>query len=298
MTKVAPEVWRRAVAIRLRHDNESSAAAEAGLPRLTFRYHLSLARIAEPGCLDEAVSRFPGGNARRMAETGETASPPLPDAAMPPDGFVITEHNSSYDAAGELSGQTIKTRRENGEVYRIPEGLALSGESAFVDKDHRLIGKWVKSSKESNATASLVEALRSAFAEFKDAAPFISAPPATNDELLTVYPMPDLHLGMYSWGKETGSDYDVPIAVAAAQSGIGELVERAPPTRRAVLLGLGDYFHGNDFDQRHADQQAPAGRRRPVGHGLSGRRQAGDRHGVDHRREARRGRGCHPPWQP
>jgi hypothetical protein len=51
---------------------------------------------------------------------------------------------------------------------------------------------------------------------------------------------------MYSWGQETGADYDIDIATTMVTRLEQELVAQSHPSKRAVILGLGDYFHGND----------------------------------------------------
>ena len=113
-----------------------------------------------------------------------------------------------------------------------------------LDPDGRLLAKWVKTRE--GAGEGLVDALRETFAEYRGASGLIPAPTDIDDDLLTIYPLPDLHLGMYAWADEGGADYDVKIAVAQAMKSIDYLVQQSRPSRRAVVLGLGDYFHAND----------------------------------------------------
>jgi len=72
----------------------------------------------------------------------------------------------------------------------------------------------------------------------------------TPDARATVYPIPDVHLGQYSWGKETGDSYDLDIAVNTVRSTTGRLVAATPATEEAIVLGLGDYFHADGNDAR------------------------------------------------
>lgn len=72
---------------------------------------------------------------------------------------------------------------------------------------------------------------------------------------LTVYPIPDVHLGQYSWGKETGNSYDLDIAVSTVKSTFAKLVEKTPPSATAVVLGLGDFFHADGNDARTPKSQ-------------------------------------------
>lgn len=68
--------------------------------------------------------------------------------------------------------------------------------------------------------------------------------------LVTIYPIPDVHLGQYSWGKETGANYDLQIAVNTVKDTFGRLLARAPSTDTAVVLALGDYFHADSYEAR------------------------------------------------
>lgn len=131
-----------------------------------------------------------------------------------------------------------------GDKFEIPPGFVLKGESALVDADGRVKAKWIKTRE--GGGEGFVEALRDAFAAYEGAAPVVPDPAYAEDDLLTVYPIPDLHLGMYSWAPETGDDYNVKTAVALATSSIAGLVAQSRPSARAVLLFLGDYFHAND----------------------------------------------------
>lgn len=78
----------------------------------------------------------------------------------------------------------------------------------------------------------------------------IPAPPASDPHVLTVYPIPDVHLGQYSWGKEVANSYDLDIAVKTVLGSFGELVAEVPASDEALVLGLGDFFHADGNDAR------------------------------------------------
>lgn len=65
-------------------------------------------------------------------------------------------------------------------------------------------------------------------------------------DLLTVYPIPDAHIGMKAWGEETGEDYDTDIAVSRIKDGIGQCINASPASSEAVIIALGDLLHAND----------------------------------------------------
>lgn len=126
-----------------------------------------------------------------------------------------------------------------------PAGFVVKGESILQDGDGNVKLRWVKT-REDTSTANLLEALDARFSRHEGMAPLLPAPSAANDDLLTIYPLADLHFGLYAWGAETGDDYDVDIATDLVRKTISSLVSKSDPSRRAVILGLGDLFHQND----------------------------------------------------
>ena len=237
-----------------KHGSVRAAARATGIPRSTLRDRILMALKRWPDALApeepvvESNSEQPPLDCfseRRKALKGEVGSPPIPDIAKPPEGFIIDRNAGTYDAAGNLVTQTISTKRDSGEIYTVPKGLMIKGESAYTDAEGRLIGKWTLAREGSSGTG-LIEALHEVFKEFKGRAPVIPPPVESNDDILTVYPLPDLHFGMLSWRKETGDDYDVTIATDLILTSVEELVAQSRPSTKAVILGLGDYFHAND----------------------------------------------------
>jgi hypothetical protein len=193
--------------------------------------------------LEAAGWSLPTG--RTAALSGEVGGPPIPPIGRPPPGFVVRRNSGEYDAEGNLQRQWVETGQGRAEGYELPEGHELKGESALLDANGNVLVRWVKTRE--GATSGLIEGLRAAFAEYAGAAQ-PAAPPADADaDLLTVYPLPDLHFGMYAWGRETGADYDTDIAEATAFGSIADLVAASKPSGTAVVLGLGDYFHANDL---------------------------------------------------
>lgn len=182
--------------------------------------------------------------ARLASERGDGFSPELPEEAVPPPGFTISGSTAVFDAEGNLRSQWVKTVKEPGVDYEMPPGHVIKGESALVDQTGRVLAKWIKTRE--SGTAFMVEAFEEVFRKYEGLAPRIrSAKPSTSD-MLTVYPVPDLHFGMLSWGVETGADYDIDIAAKDAITAQGSLVAQSFGTEEATIIFLGDYFHQND----------------------------------------------------
>jgi hypothetical protein len=84
---------------------------------------------------------------------------------------------------------------------------------------------------------------------FTDLKPIKPTPPPDqpcDKDLMTVYPVPDAHIGMRAWKPEAGEDYDIDIAVDRIKSGISDCVNASPSSSEALVIALGDLLHAND----------------------------------------------------
>lgn len=65
-------------------------------------------------------------------------------------------------------------------------------------------------------------------------------------DLMTVYPVMDLHMGMYAWGDETGGvDYDLQHAENDIKRAFGSLAALTPASGDALLILGGDTLHAD-----------------------------------------------------
>lgn len=91
-----------------------------------------------------------------------------------------------------------------------------------------------------------ISRLRAAFDDLTPAAP-IEPAERTDGDLLTLYPLFDVHLGLHAWGRETGGDdYDLKLAVQDIRATIANIMAWTPDSERAILLLGGDLFHADD----------------------------------------------------
>ncbi len=77
-------------------------------------------------------------------------------------------------------------------------------------------------------------------------APEIAAPLYADEDLLTLYPVSDVHIGLMAWGKETGEDFDTRAACDRLQSWVGQCVKASPESSVGVVLLNGDTLHADD----------------------------------------------------
>jgi hypothetical protein len=205
---LSDELAQQAASLFLKHRDKKAAADEMGVSRNTFCSRLNVA--AKRGLLG-------------------------PAEVLP--GFHIKS------VATKIDGAWVKQTHEPGEEFAVPDGHIVKGVSALVDADGRTVQQWVKT-REGNGPI-LTDALKAALEQYAPAQ-LIPPPTYTNEDLMTVYPIADLHLGMFSWAKETGADYDLKIAADMLRSSMSSLVARSANSKEAVVLDLGDYFHSDN----------------------------------------------------
>lgn len=90
-----------------------------------------------------------------------------------------------------------------------------------------------------------VEQVKEAFVDVGKSKPR-KAEPLVDADLLTRYLLTDLHFGMMAWGRESGADYDLKIAIERLHDAMNMLVESAPSADTGLICNLGDMFHAND----------------------------------------------------
>lgn len=162
-------------------------------------------------------------------------------------GFAITSTSTQLGAEGEVEREWVRQGRAPADApFEMPAGQRLKAVSALVDSRGRELLKWVKTDEERVSPADMIASIRAAFEGFDPRVAVEPAPADSDDDLLTVYVVPDLHLGMLAHHAECGEDFDLRIAETMVRREVGRLMAMAPPSRHAVILFLGDFFHQND----------------------------------------------------
>lgn len=128
-------------------------------------------------------------------------------------------------------------------------GSEITGTSTLYGSDGHAKLQWVKTRTEQH-TFDIIQAIKDAFAS--DVAPVDKPDGAvlSSSRLVTVYPIADLHFGMYSWKEETGHDYDTQIAADTLTQAYDELLGRSIPSDLGIILNLGDFFHADNDEQK------------------------------------------------
>lgn len=215
---LSDELALEAAATWRRHRrSRKRAAAELGLPESTLDRRLKVA--GERGFLLDVAPAMPGFRISRVSEGPR--------------------------------GKVIEQLPEHGDQFSVPAGHVIKGVSALLDPDGNKIAEWVKTREGQPDPAALVDWLKEAF---KDYGPAVSpiASPAVADDLLTLIPLADWHLGMFSWHREVGENWDLEIAEQAIGAAVDDLILRTPPSDTAVVLGGGDLIHSDTNENKTA----------------------------------------------
>lgn len=139
---------------------------------------------------------------------------------------------------------------EHDMTHAVPDGYEVKGVSTLYGPDGKVSQQWVKSRLRADESAQAMrEAIEDFVAEYRGTAKPVKAPARSVSNLLTVIPLGDPHIGCYAWAAEAGEDFDVNIARQDLLAAAGRLVEVAPPTERALIVNLGDFFHADSLSQ-------------------------------------------------
>jgi biotin operon repressor len=203
----------------------------------------------EPGVLsDEQAQRLEAAYRDSDNDIG-TAIRPVRQADVP-----LTAANGNDDFQDEERTQPgVQTYSEAAgscdvPLPTIPDGHRVHKVSTLIDAvtgEQRL--QWVKTSAHSDPIADLAEAFRA----IKDELPQADGPVAPPSEsldarLLSTYLLGDCHVGMRAWRGDAGANFDLKIAERNLTELTHELVRLAPPSERALIVNIGDYFHSDN----------------------------------------------------
>jgi hypothetical protein len=73
----------------------------------------------------------------------------------------------------------------------------------------------------------------------------IGEPVTCRADMLTLYPLADLHLGLYAWAPEAGMNWDLETALAKYRETMLMVAEASPASALAIVLIGGDFLHAD-----------------------------------------------------
>lgn len=129
----------------------------------------------------------------------------------------------------------------------LPEGYVLGKVTSLVSADGTKAMEWQHQHPTIAAVQDQIDDLIEAMGEKITPLPLVEFAQTRGDpNLLTVYPVADVHLGQFSWGKEAGENYDLKIAVDQFHRSVTKLVQNSPASGTAIVSILGDFFHADN----------------------------------------------------
>jgi predicted phosphodiesterase len=151
-----------------------------------------------------------------------------------------------------LNESTVREAIKKAENHIDPSvANAMSG-AGMQDVDILHSG-WIKTENASlyfkmpkdDTTQGMIDRVRDAMGDISPI-PEIAQIDAHNDDILTIYPLFDAHIGMRACKEDTGEEYTTEIAVNRLVDGVAKCVASAPSSKFGIILVGGDYLHHND----------------------------------------------------
>jgi hypothetical protein len=130
-------------------------------------------------------------------------------------------------------------------THAVPDGYKVKGVSTLYREDGTVAQQWVKSSADAERQLAMMREAIDAMTCDLPKLPARKAKGTYLPDLMTVYPIGDLHVGMRSWLEETGANWDLKIAERVQCGAMAELVSGAPATETAAVIDLGDWLHSD-----------------------------------------------------
>ena len=149
---------------------------------------------------------------------------------------------SKLAKSGELHGNP-------GIKKLVPDGYMVKGTSTMIDAEGNEKIRWVKTSVDNERLEVLMEQAREAFcSELPKADSVNHSGNEVNSELMTLYPIFDMHIGMMAHRHESGENYDTNTAEKLMGSYFDHAISVSPASEKAVILVGGDFLHSDGLE--------------------------------------------------
>lgn len=170
-----------------------------------------------------------------------------PDRKTIRDG-IMKDHNVKF-SLHNISERMARARKkgqlplESGN--KVQDGSILKGTSTLYDADGNVKIQWVKTDTHKD---NELEHFQMAIDELTSNLEVHYVPAKRkhikyDKDTMTIYSIGDAHIGLLAWGEEVGEDYDSDKAVADLLTAVDLLVKQAYPSKEALIIDVGDYYH-------------------------------------------------------
>ncbi len=132
----------------------------------------------------------------------------------------------------------------------IPEGYVVKGNSILYDANGEIKQQWVKTTQtKEDAKEELKELIKVWASELPKVTPqTVYNEHTINENILSVYPLGDPHIGMLAWEDECGESWDLKIAEKVFIDIFDRVVKVAPRSKECLIINLGDFFHYDNME--------------------------------------------------
>lgn len=183
------------------------------------------------------------GQATKRAPRGPSAKPPIPE------GHELSGVSTLANAEGETTAAWNKTRIHGADEppTHVPEAHQIKRTATMVRGDGTTVTQWITTAADEVKREQLMQAAWARHAEvYAGLAGTTAAPSGTEEDTCTVYPIGDPHIGLLAHASESGEHFDLGIATRELLECMRQLVDRSPPSKRAIIANLGDFLHAQD----------------------------------------------------
>jgi len=140
---------------------------------------------------------------------------------------------------------------ENDMTKPVPSPYVVKGTSTLYDKEGNQALQWVKTSLDKERFEEVLKEYISWLTQDARGVAKVTPQPKFSDtDTLAVYGIGDPHLGMHSWGKETGADFDLAEAERLNCAAFDRLLTSAPASETALICEVGDLLHADNNSNR------------------------------------------------
>jgi len=213
---LAREAWEAYVAAG---HNQTAAADALGMARGTFQGRLR--------------------TARQLAKDGKLGTDPV----IP--GFEITKVKTVERGGKTVQRSITQSPTIDGEALSIPSTHRLGLVTSTIEPDGRISKQWARHLPGPDGEA-IAQKILERFEKMEYAIPTIPEPAIFSSDYLNLVPLADLHMGLMTWAKETGENWDLKIARRVYTASISRLMARLPAADTCVVLGGGDQMHADN----------------------------------------------------
>lgn len=175
-------------------------------------------------------------------------------------GKKATEIAKAYNMTHSVVLRRIKALKETGydpandRDYNNPENHPVAGYSTLVrhksanDSSTGKVLEWVKTRVDVRDQIDAATAMLDTM--ISDIKPLPVIPfrnKVASSDQFTVIPIGDPHIGLMTWSKEVGEDWDIKIADRVYRKVFKRLLSNLPDTEECILVNTGDFFHADNI---------------------------------------------------